>query len=245
MMFRAAILRPSPNFDDRPPGAQIKYLILHYTGMATGEAALARLCDEKSKVSAHYFIDEDGLVYALVDEDRRAWHAGKSAWQEDRDINGLSIGIELVNPGHDSPGYVGDYRDFPAAQMSALIILCQDILARHDIKPWHILAHSDIAPDRKIDPGEKFDWQALSEKGIGIWPKQGKIAQSTDVRSFQRMLAEYGYPVDITGTCDAQTQQVISAFQRHFRPADFTGRPDGESAGILGELLMIRSAKLQ
>lgn len=213
-------------------------MILHYTGMKTGKAALARLCDPASAVSAHYMIEEDGRIFSLVAEDKRAWHAGLSSWAEDRDINGLSLGIELVNPGHGGPGYIGDYRPFPEKQMGSLISLCQDILARHDIRPRHILAHSDVAPDRKCDPGELFDWPRLARAGVGLWPTGAVPSlRAPDVASFQRKLAAYGYPVGLTGILDPQTRTVVSAFQRHFRPAEITGIPDGECWGVLDYLL--------
>ncbi len=231
---------PSPNFDDRPDGAKIKYLILHYTGMATGEEALDRLCDSKSKVSSHYLIEEDGRIFTLVPETKRAWHAGISAWEDDRNINGISIGIEMVNPGHDSPGYKGNYRPFPAVQMAALIGLCQDILSRHDIMPCYVLGHSDVAPDRKCDPGELFDWQLLASVGIGIWPS-GNVKIHTDESFnkvvFQQKLVKYGYKIKITDTHDHQTSDVIRAFQRHFRPADVSGILDKECWVILEDLL--------
>jgi len=240
------IVYQSPNFNDRPDGAEVKYLILHYTGMATGEAALKRLCDNRSKVSSHYFIEEDGRIYSLVPEEKRAWHAGISAWEGQRDINGHSIGIELVNPGHDSPGYKGDYRPFPEAQMKALMTLCKDILARHDIKRWHVLGHSDVAPARKCDPGELFDWQRLAEAGIGAWPSEAdKKPPSADKRaSFQEKLALYGYVGDVDGDKDSPmpeiTPSVVSAFQRHFRPSNINGVIDEECRSILDGLLAIK-----
>ena len=234
----------SPNFNDRPGGLVVKYLILHYTGMATGQAAVERLCDPTSGVSAHYVIEENGQIFSLVPEDKRAWHAGVSSWENDTDINGLSIGIELVNPGHDSPGYTGDYRPFPEAQMTALIELCRGVIARHPIQPCHILGHSDVAPVRKCDPGELLDWARLSACAIGLWPSPlpsqktasyaGKI---DDVAQFQKKLADYGYNIDITGHLDQQTGTVIRAFQRHFRPTLINGIMDMECAALLDNLL--------
>jgi len=239
------IMQPSPNFNDRPDGVRIKYLILHYTGMATGQAALKRLCDKASKVSAHYMIEEDGRIFVLVPESRRAWHAGVSAWGDDQDINGLSIGIELVNPGHDSPGYKGDYRPFPEAQMTALITLCRGILSRHDIRPWYILGHSDIAPARKSDPGELFDWQRMAEAGIGVWPLAVVISQAgksqadkCDEDVFRQRLAQYGYDI---GAGEGMKAAII-AFQRHFRPADISGVIDGQCCSILENLLTMKNA---
>ncbi len=230
---------PSPNFDDRPSGAKVKYLILHYTGMATGQAALDRLCDPAAKVSAHYLIEEDGQVFSLVAEHKRAWHAGVSSWAGDRDINGLSIGIELVNPGHDGPGYKGNYRPFPMAQMTALRELSKGILSRHDILPRHILGHSDVAPMRKCDPGELFDWRYLASEGIGLWPKgdDPSLGQNwRDISVAQQNLADFGYDIKVTGKLDSQTKAVLRAFQQHFRPADIRGQSDQECLAILEEL---------
>lgn len=237
-----SFLCPSPNFDARPVEGQVKYLILHYTGMKTGKEALDRLCDEASKVSAHYLIEEDGRVFSLVPEDKRAWHAGLSAWEGDRDINGLSIGIELVNPGHDSPNYKGDYRAFPDVQMLSLMGLCKDILARHDIKPWHVLGHSDVAPDRKCDPGELFDWQRLAAEGIGAWPSLGQspIEDHFDPMIFQKRLKDYGYQVgnaDASVPNSAAPNSAVRAFQQHFRPADIGGIADRQCLVLLGKLL--------
>ena len=160
--------RPSPNHDDRG-GAVVDMLVIHYTGMASADAALARLCDPVAKVSAHYTIDEDGTVYAMVPEARRAWHAGASCWAGARDINARSIGIELVNPGHEF-----GYRAFAPAQIAALITLCQGIVTRHAIPAWRVLGHSDVAPMRKDDPGELFPWETLAKAGIGLWPVPGE-----------------------------------------------------------------------
>ncbi len=165
------IEKPSPNCGPRPDGAAIDMLILHYTGMESAEAALTRMCDADARVSAHYMIDEDGTVYRLVDEAMRAWHAGVSSWRGAGNINDRSIGIELVNPGHEF-----GYRRFPVSQMTALTGLCREILARHPIAPANVLGHSDVAPSRKQDPGELFDWQALAAAGIGLWP----TAESAD-----------------------------------------------------------------
>ncbi|PCI43245.1 MAG: N-acetylmuramoyl-L-alanine amidase [Alphaproteobacteria bacterium] len=233
------IVQPSPNFDDRPPEGRIKYLILHYTGMTTEETALKRLCDAGSKVSAHYMIAEDGRVFSLVAEDRRAWHAGVAAWEGDTDINGLSIGVEMVNPGHDGPNYCGNYRPFPPAQMAALVELSRDILSRHRIAPWHVLGHSDVAPARKSDPGELFDWQGLASEGVGLWPEMSGD-KPADAASFQQKLADYGYKIEITGTLNSQTHAVVRAFQRHFRPADMSGTFDRQCHSILDVLLDTR-----
>ncbi|TAL07812.1 MAG: N-acetylmuramoyl-L-alanine amidase, partial [Nitrospirae bacterium] len=157
--------RPSPNHGPRRRGARVDMLVLHYTGMKTLGAALERLCDPKARVSAHYLIARDGTVYRLVAENRRAWHAGVSRWAGERDVNGRSIGIELENPGHEF-----GYRAFPQKQMRALIALARGIVRRRKIPQHRVLGHSDVAPQRKIDPGEKFPWRALAGAGIGYWP---------------------------------------------------------------------------
>ncbi|OHC73251.1 MAG: N-acetylmuramoyl-L-alanine amidase [Rhodospirillales bacterium RIFCSPLOWO2_12_FULL_58_28] len=212
----------SPNFDARPPGARIDMLVLHYTGMVSAEAAIERLCDPAAKVSAHYLIDEDGAVRRLVDENHRAWHAGEASWRGKSDINARSLGIELVNPGHEF-----GYRPFPEAQMAALEALAQDILARHTIEARNVVGHSDVAPRRKTDPGELFDWRRLAEAGIGLWPDKQQAGQAADAGV---MLADYGY--DVT-----DLKMAIKAFQRRFRPRRIDGVADAETSGLLTALL--------
>ncbi|MDX1425924.1 MAG: N-acetylmuramoyl-L-alanine amidase [Kiloniellales bacterium] len=225
--------RPSPNHDARPQGQAVDILLLHYTDMASAAAALERLCDPAARVSAHYCIDEDGTVYRLVDEARRAWHAGVSSWAGASDINARSIGIELVNPGHTC-----GYRPFPAAQMTALSALAKAILARHPIPPGRVLGHSDVAPARKRDPGELFDWRALAAAGIGLWPDAPSPADpAPGIAEIQAQLARFGYAVPRHGRLDDETRAVLAAFQRHFRPAAVTGEPDGETAARLAALL--------
>ena len=221
---------PSPNHNERPAGKAIDMLLIHYTGMRDGDAALQRLSDPAAKVSSHYLIEEDGRIHRLVDESRRAWHAGVGYWAGERDINAVSVGIELVNPGHDN-----GYRAFPQPQMAALIELGKAILARHPIPAWRVLGHSDIAPTRKIDPGELFDWKALAAAGIGLWP--APASGPSDLASIQRALARYGYEVAPTGALDAATTAALQAFQRHFRPALIDGQPDEETAALLAGLL--------
>jgi len=218
----------SPNYNERSD-AGIKYLIIHYTGMASGEEALSRLCDAKSEVAAHYLIEEDGEVYSLVDENLRAWHAGVSKWEDDEDINDRSIGVELVNPGHESV-----YRPFPDAQMESLIFLSKEIIDRHRIKPWHVLGHSDVAWRRKIDPGEFFDWKKLSENGVGCWPRRAQDNIEVSPEEFLSELKLFGY--DTKGS-NENPVAIISAFQRHFRQTDFRGVLDYETAAILKNLL--------
>lgn len=228
-------VRKSPNFDDRS-GAGIKYLILHYTGMATGTEALERLCDAQAEVSAHYLVEEDGEIYQLVDEDKRAWHAGLSKWEEDDAINDLSIGIEIVNSGHAYPGYESIYRKFPEAQMEAVIKLAQEIIYRHAIKPCYVLGHSDVAWRRKIDPGELFDWTKLSKNGVGCWPKDNSVRADikVDLEDFMRNLQAYGYDV---ADCENNPSEIITAFQRHFRQDNIDGQLDIETVQRLGSLL--------
>ena len=226
--------RPSPNHDARPDGQPVDILLLHYTDMESAEAALARMTDAAARVSAHYCVDEDGTVYRLVPEERRAWHAGVSFWAGARDINARSIGIELVNPGHSC-----GYRPFPEAQMQALEELARGILARHPIPAHRVLGHSDVAPARKIDPGELFDWRRLARAGIGIWPEPagysdpGQADSPPAIADLQSKLGRFGYDVAATGVLDQGTQRTLSAFQRHFRPARFDGAPDGETRRIL------------
>lgn len=218
---------PSPNHDERPQGAPIDMLVLHYTGMKTGEEALARLCDPKAKVSAHYTIDRDGRIYRHVPEERRAWHAGVSYWAGERNVNARSIGIEIVNPGHEF-GYV----PFTDPQIAALIDLSRGIFERHAIVPARVVAHSDVAPARKEDPGELFPWKCLSEYGIGLWPAGGFHAL---IEPFEKALARFGYGVP--PEVDVPLEKVITAFQRHYRTARLDGAWDEECGRILGNLL--------
>ena len=219
--------RPSPNQGPRAAGTPVDMLVVHYTEMASAAAALDWLCDPAARVSAHYLIAEDGTVHALVPEDRRAWHAGVSGWRGITDVNAHSIGIELDNPGH---GH--GYRDFPEPQIAALIDLCQGILARHPIPARNVIAHSDVAPARKRDPGERFPWARLAAAGIGLWPADGSTAApATDVAA---QLAAYGY-----GVSDAPLDAVITAFQRHFRPARVDGVADAETMARLAAVLAL------
>ncbi|MGE5547196.1 MAG: N-acetylmuramoyl-L-alanine amidase [Solirubrobacterales bacterium] len=216
--------RPSPNFEPRRADV-IDMLVLHYTGMESGRAALERLCAPEAKVSSHYLIEEDGTVFALVPESERAWHAGAGSWRGHTDVNSRSIGIELVNPGHEF-----GYRPFPAAQIDALIRLCVRTLARHPIPARNVVAHSDIAPTRKQDPGELFPWERLKGYGIGLWPFDGVERAAVPIDKLLRMLERWGY--DVTAP-DA----AIAAFQRHFRPERVDGVGDEQTAGRLARLL--------
>jgi N-acetylmuramoyl-L-alanine amidase len=231
---------PSPNHGMRRGGARPTMILLHYTGMRDGEVALARLCQEGSEVSAHYLVFEDGRIVQCVPEARRAWHAGEAFWAGESDINSHSVGIEIVNPGHD-----WGYTDFPTAQIDAVSALCRDVLARNAIPPARVLAHSDVAPGRKQDPGEKFPWDRLAAAGIGHWVAPEPIGagpgltlndMGPDVRKLQAQLCECGYRIDMTGTYDSQTSDVVMAFQRHFRPARVDGIADASTRMTLARL---------
>lgn len=231
--------RPSPNFDQRPGNRTPDMLLLHYTGMENSEAALTWLTDPASKVAAHYLIDEDGTLYQLVDEDQRAWHAGVAHWAGETDINGCSIGIELQNPGHEF-----GYRDFPDAQMEALVVLATDIVARHAIPAGRVLGHSDVAPGRKQDPGALFDWRFLAGMGVGLWPENelalGEALQLSDsdvIRAMQQKLGDFGYGIPLTGIYCAETRAVVTAFQSHWRSNEVTGDADGGTLAVLDALL--------
>ncbi len=221
---RGVIEHPSPNFDPRPDGRRISMLVLHYTGMKTMQSALSRLCDPAAKVSAHYLIDEDGTVRQLLGEEKRAWHAGLSFWRGNTDINARSIGIELVNPGHEF-----GYRCFPEDQIAALEALALDILNRRLIAPYNVVGHSDVAPSRKMDPGELFPWPRLAEKKIGLWPWNWQPVDANS-RKIKSWLAAFGYDC-------SDLEAALAAFQRHFRPRLISGRPDAETVGRLCALL--------
>ncbi len=221
----ASALLPSPNHDPRPPGVRPSLVILHYTGMASAAAALDRLRDPAAKVSAHYLIDEDGSVVSLVPEARRAWHAGVAGWGALDDINSHSIGIELVNPGHD-----WGYRPFPPAQIGALIALAGDIRRRQGLPPGAVVGHSDVAPARKTDPGELFPWQELARHGLGLWP-DGGMPRGADMSAALAGLLAIGYRLDLPHTVPAQ---LVAAFQRHWRQERVDGVLDAETAARIG-----------
>ncbi len=234
-------LKPSPNWGERAAGAKADMIVLHYTGMPDAGAALDWLCDGDSGVSAHYLVFEDGRVVQMVAEDKRAWHAGQSAWHGATDINSCSIGIEIANPGHDH-----GYADFADQQIDAVIALCGDIVARHAIASERLLAHSDVAPTRKWDPGEKFPWQRLHEAGLGHWVPPVPLVEGDGLRigaegpavsGLQSQLAGYGYGVERTGRYDELTEACVTAFQRHFRPARVDGVADGSTIATLEALL--------
>jgi N-acetylmuramoyl-L-alanine amidase len=229
---RAPAIRdlPSPNHDARPEGAAIDTLVLHYTGMRSGAEAIARLRDPAAKVSAHYVVEEDGQVLRLVPEARRAAHAGVSSWRGRSGLNACSVGIEIVNPGHE-----WGYRPFPALQMAAVCDLCLGVLARHPIAPRDVVAHSDIAPDRKQDPGELFDWQGLAREGVGLWPEgvagDDPMRPADGMAQAAALLAAIGYPVD-----PARPEVALVAFQRRWRQERVDGVAD---AGTLARLAAV------
>ena len=232
---------PSPNFDLREGGRAPDILLLHYTGMESTEGALAWLTAPEAKVSSHYLVDEQGRVTQLVREEMRAWHAGNSHWAGEDDINSCSIGIEIHNPGHEF-----DYPDFPKPQMDAVEALCLDIFSRHEIPRQRVLAHSDVAPQRKRDPGEKFNWRRLASAGIGLWVKPEPIGsddglgpgdEGAAVRALQTALGKFGYGLDAGGSYDEATLSVVRAFQRHWRPDRVDGLANSSTITTLDRLL--------
>ncbi len=248
------IQRPSPNFDART--RPIDLVVLHYTGMQDAEIALQRLTDPAPvagkypgpwqppdvaadaplpRVSAHYVVDEAGQIYSLVPEEHRAWHAGASSWAGEGDVNARSIGIEIVNGGHDF-----DLPDFPDAQIEAVIVLLRGIFERWpELSPASVVAHSDIAPERKLDPGEKFPWKRLADAGVSVWPKAIEVYHGPGedrVGRVQQQLVAIGYGVEMTGVMDAATRAALRAFQRRFRPSNVDGMIDDETQMLLASL---------
>lgn len=245
--------RASPNFDDRG-GRAVDLVVLHYTGMADSETAIARLVDPApcagrypgpwqdpaidpetplARVSAHYVVDEAGVVFRLVPEDARAWHAGVSTWEGEANVNARSIGIEIANGGHDF-----GLPPFADAQIEAVIGLLQDILARRGLSPTRVVGHSDVAPGRKADPGERFPWARLAAAGVSIWPDDAAVPglaplapgeSGAAVRALQARLAAFGYGLDQSGLYDAATEAVVTAFQRRFHPERLSGQADLET----------------
>jgi len=235
----------SPNFNVRPEGAEIDMLVLHYTGMPTAQDALDRMCDPKAEVSSHYMVEETGNVIALVDEDKRAWHAGVSKWRGRDNINHYSIGIEIVNPGHEF-----GYSRFPAEQMEAVAELCLSVLGRYKIPSYNIVGHSDIAPLRKQDPGERFDWKWMAEKGVGVFPDIPKKTPYEDgveigmrndrVYDLQSRMRKYGYSVEVDGYFGPNMSQIVQAFQRRFMPIRLDGIWDTWCDYRLNKLLKVK-----
>jgi N-acetylmuramoyl-L-alanine amidase len=243
-----AEVRPSPNHGERKLSAKPDMIVLHYTGMVDTDAALAKLCAPGTEVSTHYVVMEDGYIIQCVPEARRAWHAGEAAWEGESDINSCSIGIEIANPGH-SHGYP----DFTKRQMAAVTTLCRSIFTRHRVPAWRVLGHSDVAPTRKQDPGEKFPWRVLHDAGIGLWVKPAPLVQGgkalvfgdddPTIAEMQRLLGKYGYDVPTSGNFDGPTRHVIAAFQRHFRPARVDGVADTSTIATIKALLAAREAQ--
>ena len=233
---------PSPNFDARqaPPDM----VVLHYTGMTSGAAALERLRDPAAKVSAHYLIEADGQIFRLVDEARRAWHAGVACWRGERDVNARSIGVELVNPGHEH-----GYLPFPDSQVAVLLRLLDDVRSRWAVDDGDIVGHSDVAPERKLDPGELFPWPRLADAGHGLWvdpppapgAEIGEGERGAAVFALQAGLTRLGYDAAPSGRYDAATATVVRAFQRHWRPDLIDGRADGDTRARLMALLRLRA----
>ncbi|MGQ3209802.1 MAG: N-acetylmuramoyl-L-alanine amidase [Shinella sp.] len=239
--YSGATAAPSPNFGERAGGREPDIILLHYTGMETADGALKWLCAPESQVSCHYFVHEDGRVEQLVREADRAWHAGKSLWKGEADINSASIGVEIANAGHP-----GGLPDFPEAQVNAVVELCLDCGRRWKITPERVLAHSDVAPIRKVDPGEKFPWSRLHAAGVGHWVEPSPIAggrffQQGDagqpVEALQTMLSLYGYGTEINGYYSEKTEGDVAAFQRHFRPERVDGIADFSTIDTLHRLL--------
>jgi len=245
---------PSPNHGPRrrsklQPRApdQPDLIVLHYTGMKSADRALARLTVGDSEVSAHYLVYEDGTIVQMVPEKRRAWHAGVSSWRGETDINSRSIGIEIANPGHEF-----GYPAFPRRQIDAVIALCRDIMRRQRIRPEGVVAHSDVAPARKQDPGEKFPWSRLAKSGIGVWTRPAPVRKGRSlepgqhgaaITELQQALSAFGFGLAATGTYDPATTDVVTAFQRRYRPARVDGIADASTLATLRRLLTRRPAR--
>lgn len=225
----------SPNFNER--ACPVSMLVLHYTGMADGPSAIAKLCDPDAAVSAHYVVEEDGNVLNLVPEDMRAWHAGVSYWNGIKDVNSASIGIEIVNGGHDF-----GLPDFPQEQINAVIALCRGILHRHDIPWYNIVGHNEVAPDRKTDPGEKFPWTKLAASGIGYWPNGDVPPLPDDQAALRQAFTALGYDVDMALLSGAAHGTLISEFQRRYLPQSVTGTACKATRSLMADLLAKRTS---
>lgn len=223
-MTQTITSKPSPNFDDRAANIALQYIVLHYTGMKDAASAITRMQDPTAKVSAHYVVMENGDIVQMVDEDKRAWHAGVGAWRGVTDINSASIGIELINKGHQG----GGYHPYPQAQIAALTVLLRDIIARNNLDPvLSLIGHSDIAPTRKEDPGELFPWQQLASVGSGLWPEPNATDDVyADDAEVQQLLRRIGYDCPDHGAYDVPTRAALLAFQRRFEPNNLTGTPE-------------------
>lgn len=234
-------VRPSPNFEPRRCARRPDILLLHYTGVETAAKAIDWLCRRESRVSCHYIVDEAGLITQMVSEEARAWHAGVASWAGETDINSASIGVEIHNPGHEL-----GYPEYPEAQLQALEALARDIMARHGMAGERVLAHSDVAPTRKKDPGEKFPWARLAKAGVGHWVEPEPVivaeagisvgAAGPFFADVQTKLRDYGYGIEPTGVVDGRTEFVVKAFQRHFRPQRVDGRIDQSTVTTLARL---------
>ncbi|WP_407147986.1 N-acetylmuramoyl-L-alanine amidase [Bradyrhizobium sp. ORS 86] len=232
---------PSMNFGERANNRQPDMIVLHYTGMPDVEGAITQLCTPGTEVSAHYIVLEDGRIVQCVPESKRAWHAGVSFWAGEDDINSCSIGVEIVNRGHD-----WGYPDFPLRQIAAVIALCRGIMLRRKVPSHRVLGHSDVAPARKKDPGEKFPWHSLANSGVGHWVQPAPIVRgdalmlgaiSDDVAKMQAAFARYGYNIPTHGKYDGATMEAVTAFQRHFRPERIDGTADRSTMATLHALL--------
>jgi N-acetylmuramoyl-L-alanine amidase len=241
-------IQESPNFEQRLNGASVDLIILHYTGMVSGPAAVDWLCNPASKVSCHYLVDVDGSIVQMVDESQRAWHAGVSSWFGKSDINSSSIGIEIQNPGHGAGS-----PPFPAVQMKRVLALCLDIMQRNNLSPHQVVAHSDVAPGRKADPGEAFDWEYLAENGVGQVVAASQIrnhvindsvGSKDQVRDVQNSLQLLGYGIGLTGESDQKTRDVVQAFQRRYRRNQVDGVVDQVTLDMAKRLLAIAPLKL-
>ena len=237
---------PSANYGDRRNGRAPDMIVLHYTGMNDAEVAIRRLTVAGTEVSAHYIVREDGRIIQSVPENLRAWHAGAGTWGTETDVNSASIGIEIVNGGHDY-----DLPAYPLRQIAAVIALCKGIMIRRNIPRERVLGHSDVSPGRKVDPGEKFPWQLLADSGVGLYvlpakivpgPSLGLGAMGPEVQALQEALAAYGYSIPPSGQYDSATRDVVAAFQRHFRPARVDGIADPSTLMTLEDLLKARTA---
>lgn len=216
---------PSPNFDDR--ALPISMVVLHYTGMKTGAAAIERLTDREARVSSHYLVNEDGVVLRLVEEAKRAWHAGATWWRGVSDVNSASIGIEIVNPGHEF-----GYRPFPQDQVASVVRLTNEIVKRHNIEPINVVGHSDVAPARKQDPGELFPWDKLAQLGIAVpRPRDAHVDPGWSDSAFLLALERFGYEI-------TDKEAAVVAFQRRWRPETVDGVIDGQTRAILLQLLL-------
>jgi N-acetylmuramoyl-L-alanine amidase len=242
MVPEKIIWQPSPNFDKREADVPTDMLVLHYTGMETGKAALERLTEATSRVSAHYLVEEDGRIFQMVEEECRAWHAGVASWRGHTDINARSIGIEIVNPGHEF-----GYRAFPEPQMESVSVLASKIIKRHNIRGYNVVGHSDVAPDRKQDPGELFDWTRLAANGIGVLASLESLnsqsrailtvgSDGEAVLSLRRALTGIGYDAKETAEYDTGLALIVTAFQRHWRQSKVDGRADAETQSLIYSL---------